>query len=71
MIKRNLNVTDRVLRFALAFWWLGPLAPQPTVVWVGMVMLVIAWISLVESFIGYCWLHRVFGATDHACCKEK
>ncbi|MBI4437918.1 DUF2892 domain-containing protein [Candidatus Uhrbacteria bacterium] len=61
MLKRNLDVTDRVLRFALAFWWLGPWAPTFTADWANVVVLVIAWISLVESFLGWCWIHRALG----------
>ena len=28
MISGNLGKLDRMLRFALAFWWLGPWAPK-------------------------------------------
>ncbi len=71
MIKRNLNTTDRVLRFVLAFWWLGPWAPQVSVVWLANILFVIAVISLLESFVGYCWLHNVFATGDHSCCRDK
>lgn len=27
-MNQNLGKLDRILRFALAFWWLGPWAPQ-------------------------------------------
>lgn len=57
----NLGTTDRVLRFALAFWWLGPWAPQFAADWANWLVLLVGWISLVESFIGFCWLHKLFG----------
>ena len=28
MTHQNLGKLDRIFRFALAFWWLGPLAPH-------------------------------------------
>lgn len=57
----NLGAVDRVLRFALAFWWLGPWAPYFGADWANVVIVVIGWIALVESFLGWCWLHRLFG----------
>lgn len=60
-MKRNLGTVDRVLRFALAFWWLGPWAPHPSSELLYGAMLVVAWIALVESFIGWCGLHTLFG----------
>lgn len=57
----NLNAVDRVLRFALAFWWLGPWAPQFAAPWVNWLVLIVGWISLIESFVGFCWLHQLFG----------
>ena len=56
----NLGKVDRVLRFALAFWWLSPFAPQFDANWANLLVIVIAWISLAESFIGWCWLHSFF-----------
>jgi hypothetical protein len=61
MINQNLGVVDRVLRFALAFWWLGPWAPVFAVDWANLLVLIVGWIALIESFIGWCWLHTVFG----------
>lgn len=60
-MKQNLGKVDRVLRFALAFWWLGPWAPVFNAVWANWVITIIGIISLIESFTGYCWLHNVFG----------
>lgn len=57
----NLGKLDRILRFALAVWWLGPWAPQYGIGWVNSVIFVVGWIALLESFIGKCWLHRLFG----------
>ncbi len=57
----NLGKLDRILRFALAVWWLGPWAPQYDIGWVNSAIFVVGWIALFESFIGKCWLHRLFG----------
>ena len=59
-MNQNLGIVDRVLRFGLAFWWLSPLAPQFEAGWGNIVVIVIAWIALVESFLGWCWLHDAF-----------
>ncbi len=64
MVKQNLGKTDRVLRFALAFWWLGPWALRSTLDWVNWIVLVVAWIALLESFTGWCWLHSLFGISN-------
>lgn len=61
MIKTNLGTVDRVLRFALAFWWLGPWAPEFAQPWAAWLILIVGWIALIESFIGFCWLHTLFG----------
>ena len=61
MFKHNLGKTDRVLRFALAFWWLGPWAPSYGNEWVNWAIFIVGWIALVESFIGYCWLQQACG----------
>ncbi len=61
MINSNLVVVDRVLRFALAFWWLGPWAPTFAADWANILVMAIGWIALIESFIGWCWLHTLFG----------
>ncbi len=60
-MKQNLGKLDRILRFALAFWWLGPWAPQYNAVWVNLIIAIIGWIALIESFFGWCWLHNLFG----------
>lgn len=59
-MKQNLGAVDRVLRFALAFWWLGPFAPQLPAVW-SIIIVVVGWIALAESFLGWCWLHGLMG----------
>ena len=59
MINQNLNKTDRILRFLLAFWWLGPLAPQFDAGWASLLIFIVGWIALVESFLGWCGLHRL------------
>lgn len=60
----NLGKLDRVLRFLLAFWWLGPVAPTYSVNWVNWAVFVVAWIALLESFVGWCWLHSLFGVNN-------
>ena len=61
MIHQNLGKLDMILRFALAFWWLGPSAPYYDVVWANLLIAAVGWIALVESFLGWCFLHRLFG----------
>ena len=61
MMKQNLGKLDRILRFALAVWWLGPWATQFVTDWVNWLVVVVGWIALVESFTGWCWLHRLLG----------
>ena len=60
-MKENLGKVDRILRFALAFWWLGPWAPQYSAIWANWLIFIVGWIALIESFIGLCWLHNLFG----------
>lgn len=60
-MKQNLGKLDRILRFALAFWWLGPWAPQYSIEGVNWAMFIVGWIALIESFLGWCWLHNLFG----------
>ncbi len=59
-MKQNLGKLDRILRFALAFWWLGPWVPQYNITVVNWVIAIIGWIALIESFSGWCWLHNLF-----------
>jgi len=59
-MKENLGRLDRILRFALAFWWLGPWAPQFSFVWANWLIAIVGWIALVESFTGWCGLHSLF-----------
>ncbi|MEK7190066.1 MAG: DUF2892 domain-containing protein [Patescibacteria group bacterium] len=59
-MKQDLGKVDRILRFALAVWWLSPLAPQFGAEWANVLIAIVGWISLAESFLGWCWLHRLF-----------
>jgi len=61
MFKANLGPLDRILRFALAFWWLGPWAPVYPYPLANGLIVAIGWISLLESFVAWCWLHDLFG----------
>ena len=60
-MNQNLGKLDRILRFALAVWWLSPLAPQFGVEWANWLIAAIGWIALAESFLGWCGFHRPFG----------
>lgn len=60
-MNQNLGKLDRILRFALAVWWLSPLAPQFDAGWANLLIVVVGWIALAESFLGWCGLHRLFG----------
>lgn len=63
-MKQNLGKLDRIFRFILGVWWLTPLAPQFAMPWANTLVMVVGWIALVESFIGYCWLHGVFAINN-------
>ena len=63
-MKQHLGKLDRILRFALAFWWLGPFSPQYSIEWVNWAIFVVGWIALIESFIGWCWIHNVLGVDN-------
>jgi hypothetical protein len=60
-MKQNLGKLDRILRFALALWWLGPWTPHFAANWANIGIAVIGWIALAESFLGWCWLHILWG----------
>ena len=64
MIKQNLGKLDRIFRFVLGVWWIGPLAPIYYTPWLNTIILIIAWIALLESFFGYCMLHDAFGINN-------
>ncbi len=59
-MKQNLGTVDRVLRFLLAFWWLGPFAPT-AVGWLSWIIVIVGWIALFESFFCYCALKDILG----------
>jgi len=63
-MKQNLGRLDRILRFALAFWWLGPWALRFNTEWINWIIILIAWIALIESFTGWCGLHRLLGINN-------
>ena len=63
-MKQNLGKLERVLRFALAFWWLSPWAPQSGLSAVDWVIAIVAWIALAESFLGWCLLHQLLGINN-------
>lgn len=59
-MQQNLGKLDRILRFGLAFWWLGPWAPHYGAFWANLLIAIVGWIALVESFVGWCLLHKLF-----------
>ncbi len=63
-MNQNLGKLDRILRFALAFWWLGPLAPEYSSGLANLFIIIVGWIALAESFVGWCWLHKIFGVDN-------
>ncbi len=63
-MRQNLGKLDRVLRFALAVWWLGAWAPVYDANWANLATAVIGWIALLESFSGWCGLHRIFSINN-------
>ncbi len=56
-MRQNLGRLDRIFRFVLAVWWLGPFAPVFFASWANWFVMLVGWIALVESFIGWCGLH--------------
>lgn len=66
-MEQNLGKLDRVLRFLLAFWWLGtPWAPHFEVQWFNIIIAVVGWIALLESFWGFCWLQKILGVDNRS-----
>ena len=60
-MKQNLGNLDRIFRFVLGIVWLSPLAPQFEGGAYNTIVFIIALIALIESFLGWCWLHTAFG----------
>jgi len=63
-MKQNLGKVDRILRFALAFWFLGPLAPRFAAVWANWAITILGLIALIESFTGWCGLHTLLSINN-------
>jgi len=64
MVKQNLGMLDRIFRFALAFWWLSPFAPNYSIYWMNWIVIIIGWIALLESFFGWCWIHKMLNINN-------
>lgn len=64
MITPNLGRLDRILRFALAFWWLGPWAPRYDAAWANLSIAAVGWIALAESFAAVCLLQHMLGVDN-------
>ncbi len=58
-MESNLGRLDRILRFLLAFWWLGPWTLTYSTPWVNWVIFIAGWVALLESFTGWCGLHTL------------
>lgn len=65
-MNQNLGKLDRIFRFVLALWWLGPWAPQYNAIWANWPIIIIGWIALIESLLGFCWLHSLFGINNRS-----
>ena len=63
-MKQNLGKLDRIFRFALAVWWIGPFAPFFHAYWANWLVFFVGWVALVESFIGWCGLHEWLGINN-------
>ncbi len=59
-MNQNLGKLDRIFRFILGIAWLSPLAPQFDAGWANVLVAIVGWIALIESFLGWCWLHSFF-----------
>ena len=64
VMTQNLGKLDRILRFALAFWWLGPVAPSFGIPLVDWAIFIVGLIALFESFSAWCLLHSLFGVDN-------
>lgn len=64
-MKQNLGKVDRILRFALSFWWLDPWAPNYSAALVNWAIFIVGWIALIESFLGFCWLQNFLGMRNN------
>ncbi len=60
-MKSNLGKLDRIFRFVLGAWWISPWAPVYSWAWLNWAIFIVGWIALIESFLGWCWLHTFFG----------
>ncbi len=61
MFKQNLDWADRILRFALAIWWLGPFAPAFASPMLNTLVYLLGWLALFESMFDWCWLLENLG----------
>jgi fatty acid desaturase len=63
-MKQNLGKLDRIFRFVLGIWLLGPFAPAIKPVWGQWLCLIIGAIALVESFTASCPVHDWLGINN-------
>ncbi len=61
---QNLGKLDRIFRFALGVLWLGPWGPRYDSSWANDIIAFIAWVALIESLAGWCWLHSYFSINN-------
>jgi hypothetical protein len=63
-MKPNLGKLDRIFRFALAVWWIGPWTPAISSEVGRAFITVVGWIALIEAFTAYCWLQSFLSMGD-------
>ena len=57
---QNLSDLERTFRFVLGLVWLSDFGPLFVNEWLNAFVFLIAWISLIESFVGWCPLKALF-----------
>ncbi len=63
-MKQNLGKLDRILRFLFGVWIVSWVLPTVKTEWLWWVLLVVAVIALLESFLAHCNLHSWFGVDN-------
>lgn len=63
-MKQNLGRLDRIFRFVLGVWVLGPWAPWFMETWPDWLVIVVGLFLLMESLFGWCGLHDALGINN-------
>lgn len=67
-MNQNLGKLDRIFRFVLGIWLIkdpDDLLAFASLDWGTRLILIIGLIALLESFAGWCWLHKALGLKEH------